>query len=129
MPRSATRSRIGCQAGLEHEGVDGELDSHGRMVAWASRWPLREYAAKLGCQEVDESIPWRDALAEFKENGAGTTLAGYRHREGITQVQLSASTGIPQRHISEMENGRRVIGVVNAKRLAAALHCDHRRLL
>lgn len=90
---------------------------------------LREYAAKLGCQEVDESVPWRDAFPEFKENEAGTTLAGYRHREGLTQVQLSASTGIPQRHISEMESGRRVIGVVNAKRLAAVLHCDHRRLL
>lgn len=90
---------------------------------------LREYAARLGCQEVEESILWRDAFPEFKENEAGATLAGYRQRQGLTQVQLSASTGIPQRHISEMENGRRVIGVVNAKRLAAVLNCDHRRLL
>lgn len=90
---------------------------------------LREYAARLGCQKVDESIPWRDAFPEFKENEAGATLAGYRQRQGLTQVQLSASTRIPQRHISEMENGRRVIGVVNAKRLAAVLDCDHRRLL
>jgi DNA-binding XRE family transcriptional regulator len=90
---------------------------------------LREYAAKLGCQEVEESIPWRDAFSEFKENAAGATLAGYRHREGLTQVQLSELVGIPQRHVSEMENGKRTIGVVNAKRLAAVLHCDHRRLL
>lgn len=80
-------------------------------------------------QEVEESIPWRDAFSEFKENAVGATLAGYRHREGLTQVQLSKLAGVPQRHISEMENGRRAIGVDNAKRLAAVLHCDHRRLL
>ncbi|MCM0083931.1 helix-turn-helix transcriptional regulator [Geomonas sp. Red32] len=90
---------------------------------------LRAYAAKLGCQEVDESVAWREAFPEFQENAVGSTLAGYRHRQGLTQVELSASTGIPQRHISEMENGKRIIGVVNAKRLAAVLDCDHRRLL
>jgi transcriptional regulator with XRE-family HTH domain len=47
----------------------------------------------------------------------------------MTQKQLADATGIPQRHISEMENGKRIIGVVNAKRLAMALKCDHRRLL
>lgn len=78
---------------------------------------------------ADESIPWRDAFPEFKGNEAGTTLSGYRQREGKTQMQLAEATGIPQRHISEMENGKRIIGIVSAKRLASALHCDHRRLL
>jgi DNA-binding XRE family transcriptional regulator len=90
---------------------------------------LREYAAELGIIEADGGIPWRDAFPEFKENEAGTTLSGFRHRESLTQVQLAEATGIPQRHISEMENGKRVIGVVSAKKLAAVLHCDHRRLL
>src|SRR5690349_17693514 len=74
---------------------------------------LREYAAKLGILESDDSIPWRDAFPEFQGNEAGTILSGYRHREGMTQVQLAEATGIPQRHISEMENGKRIIGVVN----------------
>lgn len=90
---------------------------------------LRKYAAEIGLQETVDSIPWRDAFPEFKENEAGTTLSGYRHREGLTQVELAEATGIPQRHISEMENGKRIIGVVTAKKLAAALKCDHRRLL
>ncbi len=90
---------------------------------------LRKYAAKIGLQETHDNIPWRDAFPEFKGNEAGATLAGYRHREGLTQVQLAEATGIPQRHISEMESGKRIIGVVRAKKLAAALHCDHRRLL
>ena len=90
---------------------------------------LRKYAAKLGIKETDDSLPWRDVFPEFKENEVGTTLAGYRHREGLTQMQLAEATSIPQRHISEMENGKRIIGVVRAKKLAAVLHCDHRRLL
>ncbi|MFA7061588.1 MAG: helix-turn-helix transcriptional regulator [Pedobacter sp.] len=90
---------------------------------------LRAYAATLGIQESDDSIPWREAFPEFQGNEAGTTLSGYRHREGMTQMQLAEATGIPQRHISEMESGKRIIGVVNAKRLAVALHCDHRRML
>jgi hypothetical protein len=56
-------------------------------------------------------------------------LRGYRTREALTQVQLAEMTGIPQRHISEMETGKRVIGIVNAKRLAKALNCDYRRFL
>ena len=88
---------------------------------------LRDYAAKIGLQEA--AVSWREAFPEFKDNEIGTVLAGYRHREGLTQMQLAEVTGIPQRHISEMENGKRVIGVVNAKRLAEALNCDHRRLL
>lgn len=90
---------------------------------------LRAYALKIGVQEHDESTPWRDTFPEFKGNEAGALLAGYRHREGMTQMQLADATGIPQRHISEMENGKRIIGVVSAKKLSAVLHCDHRRLL
>jgi DNA-binding XRE family transcriptional regulator len=90
---------------------------------------LRAFAARIGVQESDDSIPWREAFPEFQGNEAGTTLSGYRHREGMTQMQLAEAAGIPQRHISEMENGKRIIGVVNARRLAAVLHCDHRRLL
>jgi transcriptional regulator with XRE-family HTH domain len=74
-------------------------------------------------------IPWRDAFPEFKGNETGTLLSGYLHREGLTQMQLAEATGIPQRHSSEMENGKRIIGVVSAKKLAAVLHCDHRSLL
>jgi Helix-turn-helix len=45
---------------------------------------------------------------------AGQTLAGARGKEGLSQRQLAALTGIPQRHISEMENGKRPIGKANA---------------
>ena len=56
-------------------------------------------------------------------------LRAYRNREGLTQKQLAELTGIPQHHISEMENGKRSIGKERARRLAEALHCDYRQLL
>ena len=60
---------------------------------------------------------------------AGQTLAGARGKEGLSQRQLAALTGIPQRHISEMENGKRPIGKANAKILGKALQVDYRVLL
>jgi len=57
------------------------------------------------------------------------TLAGFRHRENLTQQQLAELTGINRRHISEMEHGKRPIGKETAKKLASVLHCDYRVLL
>ncbi len=50
-------------------------------------------------------------------------------REGLTQRQLSEMTGIPQRHLSEMENGKRIIGKETAKKLGTALNADYRAFL
>ncbi len=90
----------------------------------------------LGFKEVDESddddeaTPWRE-LPYFNdpEKLPGMCLSGARYREDLTQVQLSSLTGIPRRHISEMENAKRPIGRVNAKKLAAALNIDARILI
>lgn len=56
-------------------------------------------------------------------------LRGIRARENMSQVKLAELTGIPQRHISEMENGKRPIGKERAKVLAKALNCDYRIML
>ncbi|MEW6264805.1 MAG: helix-turn-helix transcriptional regulator [Thermodesulfobacteriota bacterium] len=48
---------------------------------------------------------------------------------GLTQQQLADRTGIPRRHISDMEHGRRPIGKANARKLAAALKLNPRLLL
>ncbi len=64
-----------------------------------------------------------------KEELPGIFLAGARFREGMTQEQLATATGIPRRHISEMENNKRPIGKKNARRLAEALHVDPRVFL
>lgn len=54
---------------------------------------------------------------------------GARAREGLTQKQLSGITGVPARHISEMENGKRPIGKAMAKRLGTALGVGYKVFL
>jgi len=84
----------------------------------------------LGFVDKSEAVPWREAYAECSEEQlSGKALAGMRYREGMTQVQLAKKTGIPQRHISEMEHGKRTIGKANAKLLAKALNADYRVFL
>ena len=59
----------------------------------------------------------------------GLCLRGARAREGLTQKQLSERTGIPARHISEMENNKRPIGKAMAKRLGEALGVGYKVFL
>ena len=82
---------------------------------------------QLGFQDVSDSIPWRDAFPDVKDTDLpGISLAGARRKEDLTQVQLSKLTGIPQRHISEMENNKRAIGRESAKKLGKALNINYR---
>jgi len=84
----------------------------------------------LGFVDASDSIPWREAYPECSEAQLiGKALAGTRDREGLTQIQLSELTGIPQRHISEMENGKRPIGKEMAKRLGKALSISYKVFL
>ena len=80
-------------------------------------------------ESVETETSWKDAFPGLQENEAGTYLAGARHREGLTQRQVAEKCGIPQRHISEMENGKRPIGKENAKKLGASLNDDWRAFL
>ncbi len=84
----------------------------------------------LGFTDTLDSIPWRDAFPEYDDNMLpGVALAGARTKEGLTQQGLSRLTGIPQRHISEMENGKRPIGKERAKILAKALNVGYKVFL
>ena len=59
----------------------------------------------------------------------GVILAGSRYKEDMTQAELAEKTGIPQSHISEMENGKRPITVKTAKILARALNTGYKVFL
>ena len=84
----------------------------------------------LGFVNVSDSVPWRDLFPEYSdEDLPGVCLAGSRAKEGLTQKQLSELTGIPQSHISEMENGKRPIGKKRAKILAKALKVGYKVFL
>ena len=96
---------------------------------------LRRTATALHVVDLSRQLPDKDFYTpeelspELITNRAGVCIRGGRGKEGLTQKQLADRIGVAQHHISEMENGKRIIGVVSAKKLATALHCDHRRLL
>ena len=97
---------------------------------FARRGQAVEALKDLGFKEEEETVPWRVAFEELGDDDlSGTALAGARHRVGLTQRALSGKCGIPQRHISEMENGKRPIGKKNARLLAKALNVDYRILM
>jgi DNA-binding XRE family transcriptional regulator len=84
----------------------------------------------LGFADVSESIPVDELFEGLKEDSfPGVALLGARTKEGITQKQLSALTGIPQGHISEIENGKRSIGKKRAKVLGKALNVGYKVFL
>ncbi len=84
----------------------------------------------LGFTETEDAVPWRESRHYNQaEQLPGMLLAGARYREGLTQAELSARTGIQRRHISEMEGGKRPIGKANARKLADALNMSPRRFL
>ena len=74
---------------------------------------------------VERAVPAEEIL----DQSPAAMLKGARYREDMTQAQLSEKTGIPRRHINDMENGRRPIGKQNAHKLAEALRVDYRVFL
>ena len=89
----------------------------------------------LDSYQEEKRIPASVLHAEGKaEHGdyyrtPGYYLRLYRQRLDMPQVLLSKASGIPQRHVSEMENNKRALGKAAAKKLAAILKIDYRKLL
>ncbi len=84
----------------------------------------------LGFIPAEERLPWRELFPEYDDTPAGSVaLRGARRKEGLTQKELATLSGIPQSHISAMENGKMAIGKERAKRLAKALKVEWRMLV
>jgi DNA-binding XRE family transcriptional regulator len=91
---------------------------------------LRKCARSAGAIEATaDSIPVEEVSPDLATNPHGVYLKGIRYREELTQEQLAEKTGIPRRHISEMESGKRSIGKASARKLADALKADYRLFL
>ncbi len=86
----------------------------------------------LGFMDASEDyVSWRELLsADYTEAELpGANLRAARYRENVTQKQLAELIGIPQRHISMMENGKRPIGKEMARRLGKALNIGYKVFL
>ena len=89
---------------------------------------IREYAKAVESDE-ERTYSVEEVFPEYIGREQQAALRAYRIREGFTQKQLAEITGIPQRHISEMENGKRGIGKERARKLADALRVEDYRFL
>ena len=82
----------------------------------------------MGFVDISESIPWRECFSA-DELVHSSALVGVRCKEGVTQRELSKMTGIPQRHISKMENNKLSIDKEMAKKLGKALNISYKVFL
>jgi len=90
---------------------------------------IKLYLEKHGCVFIEEEQELFDAKGLFTERTPANMLIGARSKENFTQMQLSELSGIPRRHISDMENGRRPIGKQNAIKLGKVLNVNYRVFL
>lgn len=88
---------------------------------------IKEYARILESEE-DRTYSVAEVFPEYLGKERQVALRAYRTREDLTQKDLSLMTGIPQHHISEMENGKRSIGKERAHKLAQALNVSDYRV-
>ena len=89
---------------------------------------IKEYAETVEAGN-DQTYSIAEVFPEYTGKEQQIALRAYRNRENLTQRELAELTGIPQRHISEMENGKRSIGKELAKRLGAALGVEYKMFL
>ncbi len=99
------------------------LKVHRNNAAKVKDFALRIEAGEDKTYSVEEVFP--DLIGKEKI----IALRAYRNRENLTQRELAEKVGIPQRHVSEMENGKRPIGKEMARRFADVLGVDYRALL
>ena len=88
---------------------------------------IKEYARIVESEE-DRTYSVAEVFPEYLGKESQVALRAYRTREDLTQKALSLMTGIPQHHISEMENGKRAIGKERARKLAEALNMSDYRI-
>lgn len=88
---------------------------------------IREYAKAVESGEA-RNYSVAEVFPEYLGKEKEIALRAYRTRENLTQQQLADLSGIPQHHLSEMENGKRGIGKERARKLAQALHVSDYRV-
>ena len=99
-----------------------------RMFVNIIRAALDEYQTdnRVSASHVHEQAQLRHGIAY---RTPGHYLRVYRLRSDMTQQALAKQAEIHQHHLSEMENNKRPLGKVMAKKIAKILDCDYQKLL
>lgn len=112
-----------------------EVEMYGEGIATVTEILKRALPDAIFTQENiadTEMVPWNETEIA-KELAAtwhpGITVAINREHRGMTQAELSEKTGISIPNICLIENGRRNVGMITAKKLAIALDISIDRLM
>jgi DNA-binding XRE family transcriptional regulator len=76
-----------------------------------------------------ESIETIFQKLDQKYTRPGALLKGLRLREGLLQIQFAKKINVTQANLSNMENGRRPIGKIIAKRIEKIFGANYRYFL
>ena len=87
---------------------------------------VKETVWKTGYIAADDLFEELDAGSGGK---AASLLKGVRARESLSQIEFAEAIGVSQANLSKMENGRRPIGKIVAKRIAAKFSVNYRYFL
>lgn len=81
--------------------------------------------------EKEKTYSVDEVFGEFfkKYTKAGALLKGTRAREDLTQVEFAKMIGVTQANLSAMENGKRPIGKIIAKRIEKIFKVNYRYFL
>lgn len=116
------------QARTKKHHIDNDMITIRLKVHQNNAAKVEEFARKIEAGE-ERTYTVAEVFPEYISKGKTIALRAYRTREDLTQRELAGKVGIPQRHISEMENGKRPIGKEMARRFAEVLGVDYRALL
>ena len=85
-------------------------------------------AKVLSIVQNEEALPYDYAFPHMKDAAkrAASVLRGFRHRDGLSQVELAKKISVTQGDLSKMEAGKRPIGRQIAERLAKIFKTDPR---
>ena len=109
---------------------------HTEQIARVS-WHGNLYAVPLDVIEQykisdeEDYMSVEDVFSDLtdKYGEPGVLLKGLRFREGLSQNEFAKKINMSQANLSAIENGRRAIGKVLAKRISEAFDVDYKMFL
>lgn len=94
-------------------------------------WNVAEKYKIKKTKQRDTSVLADEVFADLdrKYTKAGTILKGLRYREDLSQIDFAKKIKVTQSDLSKMENGKRPIGKIVARRIEAKFGVDYRSFL
>ncbi len=111
--------------------VHGNVNNTRFVVPRNKSEKLFNFLKSIQSERMEELVAADKVFKNFdkKYGKVGVTIRGLRFRDKLTQKDLATRLNIQQTHISQIENGKRVVGKNLAQKLAKIFETDYRLFL